>query len=92
MLDFGVGVNVYFSDDAMVDGERRPLLLCLILFLVGEYHENGILPDFFRVQTAKVIIHKRFNCLVNVINYSFEFVVFVGVDLSVNERKYLLLP
>jgi hypothetical protein len=65
----------------MVDGKRQPMLLRLILFLIGENHEHRILPDLLRVQAAKVIVHKRFNCLVDVINYAFEFVVFVGVDL-----------
>lgn len=73
----------------MVDGKRQPMLFRLILFLIWKYHEDRILPNFLRVQAAKVIVHKRFNCLVDVINYAFEFMVFVGVDLC--EKKQMLV-
>jgi hypothetical protein len=67
---------------AMVDGESPPILLGLILFLVAvEYVKDRIFPCLLGVQTAKVIVHKRFNCLVNVINYAIQFVVFIRVDL-----------
>lgn len=70
--------------DAMVDWERQPLLLRLILFLVRKYvKEIGVLPHLFRVQTAKVVVHEGFNCLVNVINYAFQLVILVGVNLNV---------
>lgn len=70
--------------DAMVDWERQPLLLRLILFLVRKYVKQvGVFPDFLRVQTAKVVVHEGFNCLVNVINYAFQLVILVGVNLNV---------
>ena len=71
----------------MVDGENAPLLFRLILFFVRKNVEDGILPYFFGVQTAKVVIHEGFNCLMNVINYALQFVVFVGVNLWERGRK-----
>lgn len=79
-LIFGV-VTFY---DAMVDWERQPLLLRLILFLVREYVKQiGVLPHLSRVQAAKVVVHEGFNRLVNVINDAFQLMILVGVNLNV---------
>lgn len=75
------GVSTFHN--AMVDFKSQPLLLRLILFLIGEDVENWILPYLFRIQTAKVIVHKRFNRFVNVINYALQFMVFIRIHLNV---------
>lgn len=72
----------------MVDGKRQPMLLRLILFLVGEYVEDGILPHLLRrFQAAEVVVHEGLDGLVNVINHAFQLVVFVGVNLSEKSFK-----
>lgn len=64
------------------------MLLRLILFLVGEYVEDGILPHLLRrFQAAEVVVHEGLDGLVNVINHAFQLVVFVGVNLSEKSFK-----
>lgn len=67
----------------MVDGERQPMLLCLILLVVvvREYEKDRIEAVQADIQAAKVIVHEGLNCLMNVINDAFQFVVFIGVNL-----------
>lgn len=52
----------------------------LMLFLLKDV-EDWILPLFARIQTTKVVIHKRFNCLMYVINNAFQLVIFIGINL-----------
>lgn len=85
--------NDYFAVstvfDAMVGWEDEPLLLCLILFLVGKYVKDRILPHLFRIQVSKIIVHKRFNCFVNVINYTSQLVVFISVNLNTSKINFI---
>lgn len=65
----------------MLNVHCGPLLLRLILFLVGEYVKDRIFPHLLRLKAAKVVVHERFNCLVNVINDAPQLVVFIRVNL-----------
>lgn len=85
-LSFHDFINIFIISGGsamnfIISKELPSKLYGLILFLV-EYIKYRIFPYFSCIQTSKIIIHKRFNCFMNVINYSLQLVVFISVYLQ----------
>lgn len=62
---------VFMSSHKFNDISVASCYLFLLMFFLLKDVEDRILPLFTRIQTTEVVVHKRFNCLMYVINDAF---------------------